>query len=237
MATSNNTSWELTRDQLVIASYKKLAYLAEGQTLSAEALADGVEALNAVITLLETEGMPLWKRTTQVFACSTTSQVYILTAGVKLAQVVLKDVDGGAQYDLIEKSLYDFNRLPSNAGPGTPVHYTYQPTIPTGTLSIWPLLSDSTTVTQKQIVAVYQKKFDGFFAAGETMDFPSYWTQAIIYGTAVALAPQAGTPLQDREVLMKEFLTYKKMAADYGDEDGSLYMQPDFMGLGGFRGK
>ena len=68
MATSGNTSWELTRDQLVTAAYKKLAYLAEGQTLSAEALADGVEAMNGVITLLETEGMPLWKRTTQVFA-------------------------------------------------------------------------------------------------------------------------------------------------------------------------
>lgn len=233
MATSGNTSWELSRDTLVYAAYRKLGYLAEDQTLGATALANGVEALNSVIALLQTEGMPLWKRVTQVFVPSVTSQIYTLTAGLKLTQVVLQDTTGGSQYDLIEKSLYDFNRLPTSSI-GTPVHYTYQPTISSGTLSIWPLLSDATTVSTKQILAIYQKKFDGFFASGETLDFPSYWTQAIIYGIAVALGPEVGYPLQDQDNLIKQYSMYKGMASNYGDEDGSFFIQPDYMGKRGF---
>lgn len=230
MSTSGNTSWALQRDALVYAAYRKLGYLAEDQVLGATALANGVEALNGVIALLQTDGMPLWKRITQTFVPSATSQVYTLTAGLKLAQVVLQDIDGGSQYDLLEKSLYDFNRLPSNAGPGTPVHYTYQPTLGTGTLSIWPLLSDSTTIVQKQILAIYQKKFDGFFSASDDLDFPSYWTIPIIWGLAVALGPEVGYPILDQESLMKQYTLYREQASDYGDEDGSLFIQPDFMG-------
>jgi len=229
MATSGNTSWELTRDEIVEMAYAKLGIPGEDNSLSAIQITKGVQALNAVIALLQTEGMPLWKRTTQVFAPSVTSQIYTLAAGVKLTQLVLKDNTGGSQYDLIEKSLYDFNRLPS-ASIGTPVHYTYQPTLGTGTLSIWPYTSDTSTVANKSIMAIYQKKFDGFFASGETPDFPSYWILPIVYKTALVLAPDTGLPLNDRQQLKAELKDMIDMANGYGDEDGSLYIQPDYMG-------
>lgn len=232
MSTSGNTSWALTRDSIVNSAYRKLGYLAQGQTLDAEPLANGVEALNAVVSLLVTDGMPLWKRTTQTFALNGTSQVYTIPASIKLAQVVLVDTTGGTQYDIIEKSLYDFNRLPNNSGPGIPVHYTYQPTLTDGTLSLWPQASDAGTIAQKQLQVVFQKDFDGFFSASDSLDFPAYWTQAIIYALAVTLAPETGLPLNDRGTLKKEADEYKKLASDYGDEDGSLYLSPDYIGRG-----
>lgn len=223
MATSNNTTWDRTRNELIAAALRKLGVLQEGQTVSANEYTYGTEALNAVIMLLATKGMPLWKRV-QLPVTLTATKTYTIPSALKVAQVTLQET-GGTQYDLIEKSLYDYNRLPNNSV-GVPVHYTFQPKIQDGTLTIWPL-PDAGSISTKNLLVTYQKEFDGFFNSTETPDFPSYWIQPIIYRLAVALAPEYGLPLQDRQLLIKEAESYEAMADGYGDEDGSYYFQPD----------
>ena len=224
MSTSNNTSWELDRNSIIAAAYRKLGIPGEDNTLSATQISDGAEGLNAVIALAVTAGMPLWKRTTVQVTPSVTTQVYTVSSAIKIAAVFLRD-SGGVQYDLKHKSLYDFNRLPRNSI-GVPVHYTWAPAIQGGTVSIWPLTSDASTVSTKTLQIVYQKEFDGFTSATETLDFPAYWTLPIVYKLAVILSPEYGLPITDRQLLIKEAAEYWKEACDYGDEDGSLYMQP-----------
>lgn len=226
MATSGNTSWELDRNGLIEASYRKLGIPGEGNTLSSVQYADGLVALNSAITLAMLDGMPLWKRLTSTQTPSTTSQVYTITNAVKIAAVILRDVSG-VQYELGNKSLYDFVKLPRSSS-GVPVHWTAQPTINDITVSIWPPTSDSTTVSNKFIDIVYQKKFDNFTSTTtDTLDFPSYWTTALVYKTAQLLAPENGIPLEDRKLLAAETKEAWDMASDWGDEDGSLYIQPE----------
>lgn len=227
MATSGYLSWERTRNELIEAAYRKLGIPGEGNTLSTTQYTDGLEALNAVIALAVTDGMPLWKRTISQQTPSTTSQVYTLANAVKVAAVYLRDTSG-TQYELENKSLYDFMQLPRGSV-GVPVHWTWQPSIEGGTVSIWPLTSDSSTVSTKTIQIVYQKEFEGFDdTTTDTPDFPAYWTQALIYRTAVALAPENGIPLEDRKMLQQEAAMYWKAASDYGDEDGSFYISPEY---------
>ena len=122
MTTSSVTSWELNRNQLVESAYRKIGLPGEGNTLSAIQYTDGTEALNGVIALAVTNGMPLWKRITSIVATNATSQVYTLSNAVKVMSVFLAD-SGGVKYELGNKSLYDFNRLPTNAS-GVPVSST-----------------------------------------------------------------------------------------------------------------
>jgi hypothetical protein len=215
MATSNNTSWELNRDEIITRAYAKIGIPGEGNSLSATQLSDGAQALNAVIALAVTDGMPLWKRVVEQLTPSVTSQVYTLTNAIKITDVFLRDT-AGYQYSIKHKSLYDFMNLPRDSI-GQPVHYTFQPLIQGMTLSIWPLTSDSVTVSSKTLQVVYQKEFDGFTSALETLDFPAFWTLAIIYKTAVLLAPEHGVPLEDRKMLLAEANNYWKQATDYGD--------------------
>lgn len=229
MTTSADTSWELTRNQLIEAAYRKLGVPGEDNTLSTAQYTDGAQALNSVVALLNADGMPLWKRTTSTQTPSASSQVYTLSTAIKIAQVSLYDTTSGVRYDILQKSLYDFNRLPQSSI-GVPVNYTWQPAIQGGTVSIWPLTSDTGTIANKTIKIVYQKEFDGFTASGETLDFPQHWHQAIIYMLAVSLAPEVGFGLQDRQALAQEAAVYKKIASDYGDEDGSLMFQPEIWG-------
>jgi hypothetical protein len=228
MATSGNTAFELTRNQIITRAYAKIGIPGEGNSLTTTQISDGAECLNTVIALAVTDGMSLWKRLTATATPSTTSQAYTLANAVKVAQVVLRDVSSGVQYDLQNKSLYDFNNLPS-LSVGVPVHYRFAPALEGGVVHIWPPTSDSSTVTNKRIDIIYQKEFDGFTDSDETPDFPAYWTAALVYRTAVMLAPENGVPLQDRQLLMQEASNYWSAASSYGDEDGSFYMQPDRM--------
>jgi hypothetical protein len=225
MATSGNTSWELNRNEIITMAYAKLGIPGEGNSLSTSQITDGATALNSVIALAVTNGMPLWKRTTSSQTPSVSSQVYTISDAIKIAGVFLRDTDG-TQYELKNKSLYDFMKLPRGSI-GIPVHWTWQPSIQGGTVSIWPLTSDSTTVSNKTIQIVYQKEFDGFTTSTETLDFPAYWTLALVYKTAIILAPDNGIPLEDRKALMNEAKEYWSEASGYGDEDGSLFVQPE----------
>lgn len=227
MTTSSYTSWELNRNELIEAAYRKLGIPGEGNTLTTTQYTDGAQALNAVVALAVTDGMALWKRTSETLTPSTTSQSYTLSNAVKVAQVALRDVSSGVQYELAGKSLYDYNRLPYGTS-GIPVNWIFEPSIEGGTLRIWPATSDAGTVTNKRIVVTYQKEFDGFDSTTtDTLDMPSYWTQAIIYKTAVALAPENGIPISDRQTLRDEAKEYWMLASSYGDEDGSLFIQPE----------
>jgi hypothetical protein len=224
MATSGNTSWEQTRDEIIEQAYGKLGLPGEGNTLSTDQYTKGAQALNGVVALAVTDGMPLWKRVVGSLTLSTTSQVYSLTNAIKVAAVFVRDTDG-VQYEIENKSLYDFYNLPRSNN-GVPVHWMFQPGLQGGTLSLWPLTSDASTVASKTIQVVYQKEFDGFVASSDTPDFPAYWTLALVYKTAVVLAPDVGMPLADRQDLKQQAKEYWDMASNAGDEEGSFYIQP-----------
>lgn len=233
MSTSGNVTWELQSTAIVNSAFRKTGYLSEDQTLSPTALANGVEALNAIVALFETIGMPLWKRTTATFTPLATTQQFNVPGAIKVAQVVLNDPNG-SRYPLIEKSRYDFNMLPTNASAGVPVHYEVATRLPLSTagltVNIWPYTADASTIANKQILVVYQKLFDGMFNATDTLDFPAYWIHPLILKLALSMAPEHGLPLGDRASLKADCEEAMNMAKDYGDEDGSLFIQPDYIG-------
>lgn len=225
MATSGSTSYESNRDNIIKAALRKCGVLAEGETPSTETLTNGTQALNNIVVRFATLGMPLWKRTETTVTIVAGTSTYTINNSLKNPQVILKDTTGGVQYELINKSRYDYNRLPSNTS-GTPVHFTFNPNLENGTLTIWPT-PDATAASTKTLTVVYQKEFDGFVSATDTPDFPSYWTDALVYELAVNLAPEWGVPLQDRQALRQEAKTYLDQAQGYGDEESSLFITPE----------
>lgn len=227
MATSGNTSYEATRDEMIARAMRRCGALAKGQVPDAEDLANGTTALNAIVTRFATLGMPLWKRV-ELPVTLTSSTTYTISNSLKVAQVILKDSTSGTQYDLIPKSKYDLNRLPSTSV-GMPIHWSFNPNLENGTLTIWPV-PDAGSISTKSLVVIYQKEFDGFVSGTNTPDFPSYWTDALVSELSVAIAPEYGVPLNDRVALKQEAKLYLDQAQGYGDEDGSIYFQADLRG-------
>ena len=226
MATSGNTSWELQRDDIIKSALRKLGALAKGQTPSTEDYTDATTALNSLIqTLATTKGMPLWKRVEIQFTPVLNQTTYSVPTDLKVLQVYLSDDASGTLFELTQKALYDINRMP-NSTTGQAVHYYLDSNLNTTDIVLWPK-PDQGMVDNKTINAVYQKEFDGFISSTDTPDFPTYWTDALIYNLAVRLAPEFGLPLQDRQMLMQEAKMYTDAAEGYGGDDSSWFFQPD----------
>ena len=226
MTTSSSYSYQLTRDELITASLRKLAVLAEGQTPSAQNLADGTMALNGAIAMLRSKGLPLWARNEYTF--TPTTSVYNIGVGmtlntpfpVKLLQAVRNSSNAKIPMELTARE--DFNILPVSSS-GSPLKVNYQPFINYGVISLWPVPSSTNT---ESITLTYQRPFQYFTSSTETLDFPEEWYNALIYTTAVLLAPEWSIPLQDQQRLEGQAEKYTRMAEEVGSEDASFYIQP-----------
>lgn len=228
MATSGSTVFSLTRDQIITAAVRKTGRLASGQSLSAQQITDGAQALNALIAQLQTAGMPLWERTETTFPLTLDVSTYTIGTGLtinvpaplKLYQAFAVSSSNGTEMEIV--SFFDNSTSILTSSGSRPTQISYQPRIDAGTITIWPR-PDATAVAGVTVRILYQSPFEMFTAAGETMDLPKEWHQTLIYMLAVVLAPEWGVPLSDRQLLKREADESMERVLMFGQEDGSIF--------------
>ena len=232
MTTSGSTAFSLTRDQIITAAVRKTGRLASGQSLSSQQLTDGMQALNGVIALMQTKGMPLWARNEYTFSTTLAAATYTIGVGqtlntpypVKIHQAFAIDTTAspntGTEMEVL--SIYDMSSTIIATSSSLPTQLAYQPKVDIGTITIWPI-PDATAAANIDIKIIYSRPFEMFTAAGETLDVPREYHQPIIYNLAVILSPEYGVPLQDRAALGKEAMMYQDAVDSFGMEEGSLF--------------
>jgi len=233
MATSNNTIWQLTRDEIINAALRKISVVGEGQSANTTQLSEGAQALNAIITEFATLGMPLWKREELGITLVPGQKEYEIGIGetinhpfpLKLYQANLALTGSSTRLNMQILAHYDYNNLPVSTS-GTPVQVTYQPMNNVGVLSVWPEPSTSVP-TGSQIILTFQRPFDVFTSGTETLDFPQEWAHALIYQLAHVLSDEYALPLEDRRWYEKQAEKRLSTALAIGTEDGSLFFYPD----------
>lgn len=226
MSFSNTYIYQLTRDQLITAALRKLGVLSEGQVPSAQNLADGQVALNSVIAQLRTIGMPLWARREYTFI--PTQSAYSIGPGqplntpqpLKILHAFRTENNAKIPLEVIAKE--DYNALPISYG--KPLKLNYQPVLNGGIISLWPYPTATETVP---VTIVYSRPFQYMTTGTDNLDFPDEWYNAIIYSTAVILAPEWQVPLPDRQALKAEAKEYVDAALLNSGEDASLFIQPE----------
>jgi hypothetical protein len=234
MSTSGTTSWKLQRDSIISAALRKLAVLSGGSSPEAYQITNSTEALNAMLKTFQTDGMPLWAMKSYTFTTIVGQSQYVIGTGLaldtamplKVTQAWRNISSNSSNVPMNVYTDYNFNLLPLTISSGTPVNLYYQPLNGSGNINLWPKPADATTT----ITIRYQRPFEDMNSATDDLDFPSYWTEAIIYGLAFRLAPEYGVPLQDRQILQKEAEFFHQQALSFGTEEGGLFFQPDFAG-------
>lgn len=224
MTTSTSTSWELTANEIVAASLRKLQAVAKGQVPDAEDYQFGLQALNGLIALFMTDGLTVWARETSEVTLQAGVGVYPIPATADVIALYLKSVSGNSQYPLNPTPYNDFLYL-APAHTGTPTAFTTYQDLQTKYASVWPL-PEAITTTQYNLLVVSQRKYFGVTSGTQTLDFPSYWELAIIYGLAVLLAPEYGVPPNDLKALEGQASVFKQMALDFSNEDQSIFIRP-----------
>jgi hypothetical protein len=248
MTTSGDASWTYTQQQFINAAFRKLGVLSDGATPTTTQQTAASEALNNLIFSLYAIGMPVWAMTTTYF--TTTQGVFQypvglgvgsgnlnITAPLKVTQAWNLDVSVPTSTYRIPMNIYtqfNYNLLNAPQNQGYPVHFWYQPGNQTGMINIWPA-PDSYSATNRQIWFVYQRPFDQFDQTTDTLDFLQVWIEPVIYSLAHRLGPEFGIPLSERDKLNEEATSLINNALSFGTEEGSLFIQPDWvvMGMGG----
>jgi len=233
MATSGTTTWSLQRDAVINGALRKLAVLSGGSSAESFEITNGAEALNAMIKGFQADGMPVWAIKKYSFPTVANVATYNIGVGQTLnTPMPLKVVQGlraqgtSSNVPMQVVTNYNYNLLPTVNAAGTPVNVYYQPLSNYGVVNLWPTPADATTT----ITLVYQRPFEDMVTSTDDFDFPPYWTEALIYGLAWRLAGEYGVPVADRGVLTKEAEFFHQQALSYGQEEGSLYLMPDWAG-------
>lgn len=232
------TIFQLTRDDIINAAYRKLAVLGEGQNATQAQLFTGQQALNAIVATFQTLGMALWARKELNISPVVGRSDYAIGVGqvinvpfplhVYNAQLILTNNKSQIEVEIMARQ--DFNNLPI-ASNGTIVNGTYQPFINYGVFSVWPT-PDVTTPIGTILKLTYQTPFNYFNFATDLMDFPQEWTNALIYQLACSLAPEIGLPTQDKADLRADAKMHLETVLSNGTEDGSVFFGKDWAGSG-----
>lgn len=233
MTTSGQTIYELSRNQIIEASLRKIGGLAIGQTPSAEAYTNGQIALNSLIAALQTLGMSVWKRKVQAITPVLDTQDNEIGIGkttnvvfpLRIEHAYMLNTSDGFRINMTSVGRQQFDQLNSDTS-GLPNQYSYQPKINFGVLSVWPA-PDATTVSGYTINIYYRAPFEGFTTTTETADFPQEWQNPLIYGLAISLAPEYGLPINDRKLLTEEFNMWLSLASGVTEQDESVFFQVD----------
>lgn len=234
MATSGTTTFSLTGDQLVNAAMRKLAVLGDGQSPSATQLANGTQALNVMLKTFTVKGMPLWATTERTLTMTATNsytygigQTYNFPSPLKVISARLEETTGGAiiPLDIITRDRFVILNTETT---GRPTSLWHEPKNQISVLHLWPI-PDTTTISDYTLKFVFQRPFEDQVSGSDTIDFPQWWMEAVIYGLAHRLAPEFGIPLADRKLLATEAEYFLQEALSFGTEEGSLYFQPDWV--------
>lgn len=233
MATSGTTTWKLQRDAIISAALRKLTVLSGGSTPTATQITEAAEALNAMIKGFQADGMPVWAMKSYTFTTIVGQAAYLIGNSQALNTSMPLKVTQAWRSDSTTSNVpmniypdYNYNLLPLTNSSGTPVNLYYQPLAQYGTINLWPKPADATT----SITIRYQRPFEDMTASTDDIDFPPYWTEAIIFGLADRLAPEYGLPLQDRQLITQQAERFHQNALSFGLEEGSLFFQPDYVG-------
>lgn len=229
MATSGNTLYQLTRNELIESAIGALGVLAAGQTPSTEDYSTGSKLLNTTIARLRTVGLPLWARTSYTWVPTASS--YTIGDGQTLDTPyplhmlqAYRTASGGAKINLDIVADFEYNTYPTSSGGDIPYKLSYTPGINRGTIKLWP--TDLTNNTES-VTIVYTRPLEYFDTSTDTLDMPEEWYDAVVYDLAVKLAPRWGIPLDDRRMLKQDAKEFLEQARDSGFEDGSLYVAPN----------
>jgi hypothetical protein len=245
MAISGDSTWNMTQASIVNAAFRKIGIAVDGATATPTQIANANEALKNIVFSLYAQGMPLWAMTTTYFTPTQGVGAYPVGLGIgtgnlnipaplKVVQAWNLDVSNPTTTYRIPMNIYtqfNFNLLNAPGDQGYPVHFYYQPGNQTGTINIWPQ-PDAYSVANRQIWFVYQRPFDQFDATTDTPDFPQVWLEPLIYSLAHRISPEFGLPLAEQDKLNETANALITNALSFGTEEGSFFIQPDWVVMG-----
>lgn len=244
MATSGSTNYSITRDDIIKRALRIIGSIGQGETPTTNAYSEAAVALNQLVKEWEADGMQIWKYLvsnpiTMVTDTATiaigTGQTANQTAPLKILQAFLRNTATQADTPLILTTFQEQNLLgnKSSLAGGTPNQLYYRPPLAnaaelSGLIYLYPC-PDANAVATYNLYVVGMYPIEEFDASTDTADFPQFYYNALSWGLADQLSYEYGVPYSQQAMITKKAEVHKANAMGFDREEGSLYLQPDWL--------
>jgi len=188
----------VTGREFISASMRLLGVLASGETPSANETADGLGALNRMLSSWSTESLLINARVREVFPLISGQSAYTMgpsgnfnttrPLNIDNALIRLAGTSPQVETPLLILNLDQWSGITlKDLDSNIPIYLYAEGTSPLETLNIWPVPSAT-----HELVLYSWKALTSFASANTDVSFPPGYEEALIYNLAVRLAPEFG---------------------------------------------
>lgn len=235
MATSGDTTYNITVAEIVTEALKHLEVLEEGESASATQVTDALLKFQMMVKAWAAHGLHVWKNTTitisplvlnqATYEIGPTGADEVAVKPLRILTASIKD-NNNNEIDMIRLSLEEYDRLSDKTTDGKPTQYYFEPRRVNSNFTIWPV-PDATAVANDTIKLIVQAHIEDVDAGTDDLDLPSEWYEAITYGLAKRLAPNYGTPLEKQYLIRKDAKEALDLVLSFDIEDASVFLVPE----------
>jgi hypothetical protein len=226
MSLSGDTTFDVTRDQIISDALAMVGAIGPGKDATGREREFAARALNRICKSIDAEGKFLWRRARRSLSLTAGTATYSLGADVMWIDDEGNYRTSAAATSRVPRiqaiSLQDFIALTDRSQQGTPIKFITEHTL-TAPLSItfWPV-PDTTGAVFEYVACLRASDYD---TGANTGDYPSRWGQALVLGLAAAMAPAYSQMALGRDLLRQyEDEKRKQMAA--GEERARTIFVP-----------
>lgn len=242
---SGTTNYAATRDEIIARALRIVGAIGQGETPATTAVTEANIALNHLVKEWQADGMQLWKISEINIPYTLNTSTYTIgvgftvnnTAPNKILQAWNRNTASNLDQPIILLTRQEYEMLGNKTSGGTPNQLFYvTPGSPSGsgpqisgTLTFYPVPDANCVATVSAYIAGLMP-LDDFDASTDLPDFPSYYYNALSWGLADQLSYEYGLPFQLQSLINKKADAHLEKALEFGAEEGSLYLQPDWQG-------
>lgn len=209
MATTD-FDFQSTRNSIIQRAFRICGGLTTGETLSAEQITQGNQALNDMVKSWQSDHIFLWSLYPTTMSLSNGTQAYSMPtdpfiSAIDKAYMRISNVD--TPLDVISWRQFSEISNKQNSGEPTCVAVTWDRDTGLYKANYWPKPNGTYTVFYHGICRL--KDWDTATSNG---DFQPHWTNALIYGLAADICDEIGVPITERNYITGKSEEYLKRA-------------------------
>jgi hypothetical protein len=183
----------MTARDIISGSLRLINAIASGETPTAAELADGLSSFNDMLESWSNDGLLVPTQTTEALTLVSAQASYTIGAAQNFNTVrpmIIERAsvsDGAYETPLAILTPNEYAEIPDKTTQGRPTKLFFDPTVPFGTIKLWPVPSSALTLNLHS-----RKPLTSFAAATDTVNMPTGYARALRYNLALELAPEYG---------------------------------------------
>jgi hypothetical protein len=226
----------LTATALLTKAYRDAQKLPRGASLSADQLSDGLDILNDLINLWQTQGLKLFLELEQSVVLVASQQDYTFMPGgsvsmarpLEVKEAVYRDASSNSRI-LTKMSREEWTRLSNRTATGSVNQYFAELLYDRLTLHLWNV--PDVTAALGTVKAVLRTQATNYTAGSDAVKFAPEWAIALRWGVADELT--SGMPDSVVMRCQQRAQAYRDALEAWDVENAQTYFQMDYQGMAG----